>query len=86
MKTVYIPHGETVAYENLTTERLVVEGCLKVSCDLKAKTISGSGFIEAGRVSADSIRTDDLESASVSCARLIAKRVETSELDRKSVV
>ena len=80
MKTVYIPHGETVAYENLTTERLVVEGCLKVSCDLKAKTISGSGFIEAGRVSADSIRTDNLESASVSCARLIAKRVETSEL------
>ena len=80
MKTVYIPHGETVSYENLTTERLVVKGCLKVSCDLKAKTISGSGFIEAGRVSADSIRTDNLESASVSCARLIAKRVETSEL------
>ena len=80
MKTVYIPHGETVAYENLTTERLVVEGCLKVSCDLKAKTISGSGFIEAGRVSAGDIRTDDLECASVACARLIAKRVETSEL------
>ena len=80
MKTVYIPRGETVSYENLATERLVVEGCLKVSCDLKAKTISGSGFIEAGRVSAGDIRADDLECASVACARLIAKRVETSEL------
>ena len=80
MKTVYIPRGETVSYENLTTERLVVDGYLKVDCDLKAKTISGSGFIEASRVSADSIRTDDLEAVNVACARLIAKRVETSEL------
>ena len=80
MKTVYIPKGETVSYENLTTECLVVEGCLKVSCDLKAKKIIGSGFIEAGRVSAGDIRADDLECASVACARLIAKRVETSEL------
>ncbi len=79
MKTVYISKGETVSYENLTTECLVVEGCLKVSCDLKAKTISG-GFIEAGRVSASDIRADDLECASVACARLTAKRVETSEL------
>lgn len=80
MKTVYIPRGETVAYENLTTEYLVVDGYLKVACDLKAKTISGSGFIEAGQVSADDIRMDDLESAGVVCRRLIAKRVETSEL------
>lgn len=80
MKTVYIPRGETVSYENLTTECLVVDGYLKVDCDLKAKTISGSGFIEASRVSADSIRTDDLEAVNVACARLIAKRVETSEL------
>ena len=80
MKTVYIPKGETVSYENLTTERLVVDGYLKVSCDLKAKTIGGSGFIEASRVSADDVRVDDLESVSVVCRRLIAKRVETSEL------
>lgn len=80
MKTVYVPRGETVTYENLTTERLVVEGCLNVSCGLKAKTISGGGFIEAGRVSAGDIRVDDLECASVACTQLIAKRVETSEL------
>ncbi len=80
MKTVYIPKGETVSYESLTTERLVVDGCLKVSRGLKAKTIGGSGFIEASMVSADDIRVDDLEAVNVVCRRLIAKRVETSEL------
>ena len=80
MKTVYVPKGETVSYENLTTEHLVVDGCLKVAHDLKARSISGSGFIEAGKASADDIRIDDLETASVVCRRLIAKRVETSEL------
>ena len=27
MKTVYIPKGETVRYETLATDRLVVKGC-----------------------------------------------------------
>lgn len=31
MKTVYIPKGETVRYETLETDRLVVKGCLKVT-------------------------------------------------------
>lgn len=31
MKTVYIPKGETVSYETLETDRLVVKGCLKVT-------------------------------------------------------
>lgn len=80
MKTVYIPKGETVSYETLETERLVVKGCLKVAYGIKAKTISGSGVIVAGTVSADDIRVDDLEAASVTCQRLIAKRVQTPEL------
>ncbi len=80
MKTVYIPKGETVNYETLETERLVVKGCLKVAYGIKAKTISGSGVVTAGTVSADDIRVDDLEAASVTCQRLIAKRVQTPEL------
>ena len=80
MKTVYIPKGETVSYETLETERLVVKGCLKVPYGIKAKTISGSGVIIASTVSADDIRVDDLEAASVTCQRLIAKRVQTPEL------
>ena len=80
MKTVYIPKGETVSYETLETERLVVKGCLKVAYGIKARTISGGGVITAGTVSADDIRVDDLEAASVTCQRLIAKRVQTPEL------
>ena len=80
MKTVYIPKGETVRYETLETDRLVVKGCLKVAYGIKARTISGGGMITAGTVSADDIRVDDLEAASVTCQRLIAKRVQTPEL------
>ena len=67
MKAVYIPKGETVNYETLETERLVVKGCLKVAYGVKARIISGSGVIFAGTVSADDIRVDDLEAASVTC-------------------
>ena len=80
MKTMYIPKGETVSYETLETDRLVVKGCLKVTYGIKAKTISGGGMITAGTVSADDIRVNDLEAASVTCQRLIAKRVQTPEL------
>ena len=80
MKTVYIPKGETVCYDTLETDRLVVKGCLKVTYGIKARTISGGGMITAGTVSADDIRVDDLEAASVTCQRLIAKRVQTPEL------
>ena len=80
MKTVYIPKGETVCYDTLETDRLVVKGCLKVTYGIKARTISGGGMITAGTVSADDIRVDDLEAASVTCQRLIAKRGQTPEL------
>ena len=31
MKTIYIPKGETVQYEVLSADRLVVRGCLRVN-------------------------------------------------------
>lgn len=80
MKTVFIPKGETVRYESLTTEHLVVMGCLQVVDGIKAKTISGSGVISAGTVSADSICLDELEAAAVICKRLAAKRVMAPEV------
>lgn len=80
MKTVYIPKGKTVHYESLSTEHLVVMGCLNVDYGIKAKTISGSGVIYAGTVGADTIRIDDVEAASVVCKRLIAKRAQAPEL------
>ena len=80
MKTVYIPKGETVSYESLVTERLVVEGCLKTAYGVKAKTISGTGVICAGTIAADSIRAGDLEADAVICKRLLAQRVEAPEV------
>lgn len=80
MKTVYIPKGETVSYESLVTERLVVEGCLKTAYGVKAKTISGKGVICAGTIAADSIRAGDLEADAVICKRLLAQRVEAPEV------
>ena len=80
MKTIYIPKGETVSYENLVTDRIVVKGCLKVLDGIKATSITGSGVSYAGSVSADDIRVDDLEAAAVTCRRLIAKRVQTPTL------
>jgi hypothetical protein len=80
MKTVYIPRGETVNYESLVTERLVVKGCLHVTYGVKAKVISGDGVIYADKVQADEICMGDLETSTIICKRLIAKRVQTPEL------
>ena len=80
MKTVYIPKGETVRYESLMTEHLVVHGCLQVSNGIKARTIAGQGTINAGSIDADVIRVDDVEAGSIVCKRLLAKRVQSPEV------
>ena len=80
MKTICIPKGQTVACDTLETERLVVNGCLKVAHDLKAQSITGGGVILAGTISADDIRAREIEAASVCCLRLNAKRVHAAEV------
>lgn len=80
MKTICIPKGQTMACDTLETERLVVNGCLKVAHDLKAQTITGGGVILAGTISADDIRAREIEAAAVCCLRLNAKRVHAAEV------
>ena len=80
MKTVYIPKGETVHYESLATERLVVHGRLHVTYGVKAQSITGSGVIDASSINADTVCIDDVESGTVICKRLIAKRVQAPEV------
>lgn len=80
MKTVYIPAGADVSHMNLTTEHLVVDGSLTVTDTLKANTIGGRGFVEAGAVSAGGIRVDDLKAVSVTCRRLCAMRAEAFQI------
>lgn len=80
MKTIYIPKGESIHYESLTTEHLVIHGHLHVDNGIKAKTLTGGGTINAGTVDADVIRVDDVESGSIVCKRLLAKRVQAPEV------
>lgn len=80
MKSIYIPKGETVCYESLETERLIVEGCVKVTHCISAKTIIGDGVVIAQSVHADDIRAREIESGSVICKRLIAHQTQATEL------
>lgn len=80
MKTIYIPKGETVRYESVATENLIVKGCLEVAYGVSAKHICGSGIIRAESISADVIRADELEANIITCKRLIAKRVSAPEV------
>lgn len=80
MKNIYIPKGETVCYESLETEHLIVKGCVKVTHCISAKTISGDGVVIAQSVHAEDIRAREIESGSVICKRLIAHQVQATEL------
>ncbi len=79
MKTVYIPAGATYNYETLVTSDVIVHGHLHVMNGLKAKHISGRGFITAGEVSADIVDVTELECGTVICRRLLAQRVSVNE-------
>ena len=79
MKTVYIPAGATYNYETLVTDDVIVHGHLHVTNGLKAKHISGRGFITAGEVSADVVDVTELECGTVICRRLLAQRVSCGE-------
>lgn len=80
MKSIYIPKGQTAHYESLYADRIVVDGCLRVDHGLDAKVISGRGFIHAGKVSANIIRTGTLDACSVMCKHLMANRVDAPEV------
>ncbi|MBR3722436.1 MAG: hypothetical protein IKN12_06680 [Selenomonadaceae bacterium] len=80
MKTLYIPKGESRTYESLAIDRVVVHGELNVTNGLKAKRITGHGYVTAGSVSADIVSVDEVETARVTCRRLMAKRVYAAEV------
>ena len=79
MKTVYIPAGEAYHYETLVTDNVIIHGYLNVTNGLKAKHISGKGFLLAGEVSADTVDINELECGTVICRRLLAQRVSCNE-------
>ncbi len=80
MKSIYIPKGETVRYESLYADRIVVDGCLRVEHGLDAKIISGNGIIHAGKVTGNTIRIGTLDACCVMCKQLLAERVDAPEV------
>ena len=86
MKTVYIPAGETACYESLSTEHLIVDGCLRAVYGVRAKTISGSGVISAGTVYADDISIGEIEAAEVVCERATLRVVLRSSTHCRPVL
>ena len=58
---------------------MIVHGHLHVTNGLKARHISGRGFITAGEVSADIVDVTELECGTVICRRLLAQRVSCGE-------
>lgn len=80
MKSIYVPKGETVRYESLYADRIVVDGCLRIERGLDAKVISGNGIIHAGKVTANTIRIGTLDACSVMCKRLLAERADAPEV------
>ena len=80
MRTLYIPKGESRTYESLAIDRVVVHGSLDVATGLKAKRLTGRGYVSAGTISADVISVDEVETARVTCKRVMAKRVYAAEV------
>ena len=80
MKTLYIPKGESRTYETLAIDRIVVHGELNVANGIKAKRVTGHGYLTAGSISADVIAVDDVEAARITCKRLLTKRVYAAEV------
>ena len=79
-KTMYIPKGQECRFEDLTCERIVVNGALHVSGKITTKHIRGKGFISAKDISAESITANTVEAVSVVTDRLIAARVDATRI------
>ena len=75
MRKIFIPHGETITHDCLYTDRIILNGVLRISGKLSAKTIVGNGVIEAGEIVCDDLRADQ-----VTADCITAKRIATNKL------
>lgn len=75
MKKVYVPKGETVQFNELSTETVIVNGHLKVLGKLTAKRIQGKGTVEAIHVVSDTIAVDTLTVGHVTAQKIAVKKL-----------
>jgi len=74
-KAMYIPKWQESRFENLTCDRIVVNGSLHVDGRLKTKHISGNGFIYAKWITASSITANTVDADIIGAETLAAAHV-----------
>lgn len=80
MKNLYIPKGKTLHYETLSCQNIVNDGVLVVDETIRARNISGKGFLDAGTISARHVAAMDIECAAIVGETLAAERVCAAEV------
>lgn len=86
MKKLFVPRGESVAYQSIHTDELVVKGYLEVDDDIRARHISGDGIIVAGSISADTLVMDEVEAGVVTADKIVAHRMTAPECRGKVIL
>lgn len=86
MKKLFVPRGESVAYQTIHTDELVVKGYLEVDDDIRARHISGDGIIVAGSISADTLVMDEVEAGVVTADKIVAHRMTAPECRGKVIL
>lgn len=79
-KTMYIPKGQGLAFDNVTCENLIVNGSLTVSGSIKAKHISGNGLIIADSISASSFSGYHMYAKIIVVDKIVANQVWADEI------
>lgn len=79
MKKVYIPAGETVCYDTLHTDILVVKGCLNVRGKLTTKSIQGKGMIEADEIICDTADVNSVTARLFTAQKIAARKLFVTE-------
>ena len=86
MKKLFVPRGESVSYQSLHTDNLVVKGYLEVEEDIRARHNSGDGIIVAGSISADTLVMDEVEAGVVTAGKIVAHRLAAPECRGKVIL
>lgn len=86
MKKLFVPRGESVAYQTIHTDELVVKGYLEVDDDIRARHISGDGIIVAGSISADTLVMEEVEAGVVTADKIVAHRMTAPECRGKVIL
>lgn len=85
MKKVFIPAGQTVSYNTLNTDSVIVHGILCVSGKLIAKEIIGRGNVEADEIICDNLCVSCATANDMTARKIIAEKLFVQRECRASV-